>query len=126
MAPLIDYVKKARAAWGDLPAWVETLANAVNGSSQVEVSTRLGLSNSLVSQVLSNSYRGDMAAVSRRVAGALMGERVTCPVMGDIGSDHCEREQSRPFAATSALRTALFHACRTGCPNAKPAPLKVI
>ncbi|MBV1702595.1 MAG: transcriptional regulator [Hyphomicrobiales bacterium] len=124
MAPMIDYVAKSRAAWGILPAWVETLADAVNASSQVDVSVRLGLSNSLISQVLSNSYRGDMAAVSRRVAGALMGERVTCPVMGDIGRDHCEREQGRPFAATSALRTHLFHACRSGCPNAKPTPLK--
>lgn len=126
MAPLIDYVAKARSAWGDLPAWVETLAEAVNGSSQVDVSVRLGFSNSLISQVLSKSYRGDMAAVSRRVAGALMGERVTCPVMGDIGRDHCEREQSRPFAATSALRTALFHACRAGCANAKPSSVKQV
>ncbi len=131
----VDFIAKARTAWSraawspasgglcaanDLPAWVEALASAVNGSSQTEVAKRLGVSNGLVSAVLSASYKGDLAAVHARVAGALMGARVTCPVLGDIGRDRCISEQATPFRATNPHRVQLWQACRSGCPNAKP------
>ncbi len=116
----IDYLGKCRGAWGpQTPAWVEALATAVNATSQTDVARRLGVSNGLVSAVLSASYKGDLAAVHARVAGALMGARVTCPVLGDIGRDRCIAEQATPFRATNPHRVQLWQACHGTCPNAK-------
>ncbi len=79
---------------------------------------RLDYSPSTLSQVLSATYRGDLSRVEQVVRGALLGAQVECPVLGAIGRDRCLQEQDEPFRATSAMRAQLWHACRSGCPNA--------
>ena len=77
---------------------------------------RLGYSDAVISHVLGNKYPGDVARVLATVRGALMGETVLCPILGEIGRDRCFREQATPFAATNSTRARLSHACKT-CPN---------
>lgn len=115
-AGAVDYPAKAKAAWGDPPKWVERLAEQASGSSASAVAGRLGCAPSVVSQVISNSYRGRFDRIEAAVRGAFMGETVDCPVVGEIGMDRCRDEQRQPFRATSAMRAQLFHACQT-CSN---------
>lgn len=115
-----DHVGRAREAWGDqFPDWVEALAEEVAKTTLSLVGSRIGYAASTVSQVLSNSYRGDVGRIEEVVRGALLGTTVECPVLGSIGRDRCLQEQAEPFRATSAMRAQLYHACRSGCPNAR-------
>lgn len=118
MSEALTPTARAAAAWGaDLPAWVAALAEACEGASQNRVAEQVGYSAAVISQVLKRSYRGDYAAVERRVRAALMGETVVCPVLGEIAATDCHRHQSRPFATTNPLRVRLWRACRS-CPHA--------
>lgn len=114
------FAEKAEAAWSPVPDWVSELAALADANGLKVAGERIGYTGSLVSGVLNNKYRGDLAGVEQRVRGALMGLMVECPVLGEIDRSRCLQEQQEPFRATSAYRAQLFHACRTGCPNARP------
>ncbi|WP_440411091.1 transcriptional regulator [Neorhizobium petrolearium] len=112
-----DPIEKAVAAWGgDLPAWVLELAEACRLSNQSAIAKRLGYSPAVVSSILSNTYKGDVARVEQMVRGALMAETVPCPALGDIPRNICLDWQAKPYAATSSHRAAMYHACRNNCP----------
>jgi len=118
MAAGIDYVAKARATWGEeLPDWVLVLAQEMTRTSGAVTAKRINYSPAVLSNIISGTYRGNVARVEEVVRGALMGATVVCPVLGDIGRDRCLDEQKQPFRATSSLRARLFHACRK-CPHA--------
>jgi len=108
-----DFAVIATASWGTVPDWILILAEEANRTTQTAAAARIGYSGGAISSVLRNSYQGDMGAVEQKVRGALMGATIECPVIGEIGRDRCLDEQKKPFAATSALRTRLFHACKT-------------
>jgi hypothetical protein len=114
-------VEKARACWGaDVPAEILALAQECDRTSQNRTAARLGYSASLISGMIANTYPGDRAGVFDKVRGALMGETVVCPVLGEIGRDQCLREQAMPFSTASALRPRLYRACRATGANACP------
>lgn len=116
-SPMAD---KARLAWGAAtPDWVEELAALADARGLRGAAKAIGYAASTVSQTLAKTYAGDMSRVEQMVRGALMGVEVECPVLGAIGRDQCLDHQKRPFAATNAVRTRLYHACRGGCPNAR-------
>lgn len=116
-APRSDQVAKARAAWGEaIPAEVLILAEACRGRTQRALAKQLGYSDATISYVLSNQYgNGDLPKVFAKIRGALMGETVDCPELGEITRDVCLNWQSKPFAATNSLRVKMFHRCRS-CP----------
>jgi hypothetical protein len=115
----LSMVEKAARAWGEVPDWIEEVAALADARGLKGVAKAIGYSASTVSQVISKTYAGDMDRVRERVQGALMGVTVVCPILGEIGRDLCLDHQKRPFAATNAIRTRLYHACRSGCPNAR-------
>lgn len=105
---------KAQAAWGKaMPAEVEVLARACTERPAKEVARQVGYSPAVISHVLANKYPGDMTAVLAKVRGALMGETVGCPILGEIGRDRCMKEQRTPFHASNSTRARLFHTCKT-------------
>lgn len=109
----VDFVAKAKAAWGDaLPDWVLTLAEEATRTSSTATAKRIGYSPALLSHVFANTYAGDMERVEGKVRGALMALTVMCPVLGEIGRDRCLDEQRRPNTGASSLRSKLFRACR--------------
>ena len=116
-----DFLANAREAWGDaLPDWVEELAKFATATSGVMAAKRIGMSASLVSSICKARYTArDLAAVEARVRGALMNESVDCPVLGEIGRDYCLDEQKKRHVGSSAVRTALFHACRSACQHSR-------
>lgn len=102
------------------PDWVRVLAERCDATgSQREVAKTVGYSPAVVSHILRNSYTGNLANVEARVRGALLGETVACPVLGEISRDACLDEQKRPFSTGSGLRVRLHRACRSGCPNSR-------
>lgn len=114
--PLID---KATSAWGgDLPDWVRVLSEACAQSTQSAVAKRIGYSASAISQVLSNSYRGDIKRIEQMVSGALMSVTVICPMQGELSRNICLDWQAKPYAPTSSYRVAMYRACNGGCPHA--------
>ncbi len=95
------------------------LAAAVkNAGTQVKVAKALKVSGAVVSQLLRDSYMGDVATLADRIRGLYMAETVRCPVMGELGRNHCLDYQKRPLAFTNPQRAALHQACKT-CPNRK-------
>jgi hypothetical protein len=117
MTALRTPLEKAKSAWGKaMPAEVSVLAKACAERSAKDVARLIGYSAGAVSNVIANKYRGDLSAVCAKIRGALMGETVNCPVLGEIGRDRCMQEQRTPFHASNSTRARLFHACKT-CPN---------
>jgi hypothetical protein len=97
------------------------LGNAVKRlGSQTKVAKDLGVSVTVVNQLLKDQYLGDVASMSERIRGQYMAETVSCPVMGELGRRHCLDYQVRPLAHTNPQRVRLYHACKT-CPNRKDA-----
>jgi hypothetical protein len=110
---------KVRERWGDVPDWIQVLAELVDAHGLKGAEKRIGSGASTISQVLSNTYRGVLGNIEARVRGALMGMTVDCPVKGEMGRDVCLKWQAKPFAATSSDRARMYHACRSGCPHSK-------
>lgn len=115
-----DFVAKARAAWGErIPDWVMTLAQECSRRSGSAVAEQIKYSPAVVSHVLANRYPGDIGRVEEKVRGALMGETVVCPILGELPLDRCLDEQKKPNNATSSIRSRVFRACRSGCPHSR-------
>lgn len=115
----MPFVDKAEAAWSPAPEWVRRLAEEADRVGQPATAKRIGYSAPTVSQVISNTYRGDLRRIEQIVLGALMAETVNCPVKGEMARHICLKWQEKPFAPTSADRARMFHACRSGCPHSK-------
>ncbi len=109
-------LNKARIGWdGDLPDWVEALARECDLTSQAKTATRLGYSAGAVNLVLSNRYGASTDAIEQSVRGVLMAEKLTCPVLGEIGKDICRkwRERSKTFSAANSQHVRMFKTCPT-------------
>lgn len=114
-------MEKARTGWGaEMPAWIRELAEECDRTSQNKAALRIGRSASLVSTVLARTYSGDMAAVEERVRGALMGETLICPVLGEIDKKVCRdwRGRSTSFSSRNTRAVQMFRACNR-CPMNK-------
>jgi hypothetical protein len=109
----------ATAAWGDdMPGWVRLLATACDQASQSAIGTRLGVSGSLVNQVLHRKYTASLAPIEARVRGALMSQTVNCPgLLMDIPVNECLDHQKAPHSTVNPTRARLYRACRGGCPH---------
>ena len=118
--PFVDYVGKVKAAWGTAaPDWVMVLAEACARSSQSAVAKKVGYSAPTISAVLSNTYNGNMPKVEEAVRWQLIGDTVSCPILGAIRKNECLDWQAKPYAATSSHRVAMYRACRDGCPYSR-------
>jgi len=109
----LDQMDRARAAWGEgMPAEIEALALACRQSTSRAVARRLGYSDAVVSHALARSYPGDLQKLFVTIRGALMGETVECPIVGEITTDQCLDNQRKPFSTANPARARLFRACR--------------
>lgn len=116
----VTALDRARAAWGNPPDWIETLARACDETSQAKVAKALEYTPAVVSTVLRGTYAADLSNVEKAVRGAFMDATVDCPVLGTIPSGRCVREQRQPFDGASHQRVLLFRTCRSGrCPHSK-------
>ena len=106
--------------WGSsAPDWVVVLAEEADRTSATAAARRIGYTGGVLSAVFRNAYKGDVRSVAGKVKGALLGHTVECPVLGEVRRDRCLDEQKKTFTGTSALRTRLYHACRSGCVHSR-------
>jgi hypothetical protein len=119
----LSTLERARLKWADaiMPDWVERLAIECSRSSQNKVAAALDRSATMISQVLSRTYPGDMAAIEDRVRGVYMDQTVICPALGDLPTQVCQdwRDKARVFALGNPMRTRMYRACQ-GCPRNTP------
>ena len=105
-------VAAAREAWGDdAPDWVIELAAECDRVGQRKAAERIGLSASVVNETVRNRYKGRSDNVASRVRGALMGAKVQCPVVGEIGRHRCLANQTKPFSDANPTSVALHREC---------------
>lgn len=112
----------AIASWGGgdkskVPQWIMALATACDDHTQTRVAKQLGYSPSVVSQVLSNKYAGDMTRVREAVGAHILKERIPCPAEGTMPRRRCLELQERagpPYA--SGWHARIWRHCQT-CPN---------
>ncbi|WP_368565532.1 hypothetical protein [Pseudoxanthomonas sp. UTMC 1351] len=95
------------------PDWLDVLRAACQARKQSVVAAEIGYSATVVSQVLSGTYKGDSRAVQQKVEGALMGLTVECPVIGDLPRNRCLEYQRQPFASTNHMRVQFSRTCPT-------------
>lgn len=98
--------------------WMEELRKYRDTHGGKKAAEVIGYSSTVVSQVLSGKYTGDLSAVQQKVEGALLGLSVDCPVLGEIPRNRCLEYQRQGFAATNPMRVRLAQACPT-CPHYK-------
>lgn len=93
------------------------LAEQCNATSQQRAGKLIAYAGSTISQVISNTYNGDLARVEEMVRGAFMAATVDCPVLGDMARNVCLEWQKRPYTDASSLHIRMNRACRV-CPLA--------
>ena len=100
--------------WGpDVPDWIEVLAKACDATSQSKTGHAIGRSGPVVSEVLRQKYKGDMAGIEELVRGKLMRAVVQCPALGILPTHECQswRKASDHFLGTNSLRVRMYRAC---------------
>lgn len=101
--------------------WMSALREACAKSTQAAVARQLGVSPSLLHQVLQGIYKGNNARVRTLVEGVLQTETFTCPVLGEVPKHKCleHQDRDRKFATANPLKGQLYIACPSGCPHSK-------
>ena len=100
--------------------WMDLLAAAVEADprGRAGVATRLGLSRSAISQVLSGTYPADPAKVAARVLDYY--DRFTCPHLGtEISPGACAENANRQCPTTSPREVRHWRACQA-CDHKPP------
>lgn len=96
--------------------WITILAEQARVLGQEEVSKRLGISKTVVSQLINDKYPGDMSRMQKLVEGAFMEHLVECPILGAIPLHQCDKHQGNK-STSNPIRLRLYRACRSGCPH---------
>lgn len=84
--------------------------------SQAKVAKLLGYSSATVSQVLADSYGGQLDGFLTRVEETFGRSEIACPVLGTILLPECVEERRKPFTTANPHRVRMYHACRS-CAN---------
>jgi hypothetical protein len=108
----------ARAAHDPLPDWMEALARECDRTSQNKTARLLGYTPGALSAVLGGSYKAGTDTIEQTVRGALMGETLECPVLGEIGKKVCRdwRGRAAKFSSRNTRSVMMFRACHR-CPR---------
>ncbi|MGF1680194.1 helix-turn-helix domain-containing protein [Photobacterium minamisatsumaniensis] len=104
--------------------WLEAITAELSKAevTQNKLARDLGVSTSMLSQVVRGIYPGSTETLQARVEGRLMDRTVQCPVKGCIRLDECLDHQGKPFSSANRERVKMHRACRSGCPNSKLEP----
>lgn len=99
------------------PSWIAALRAECERTSQRATAERLGVSPSMINQVLNGAYKADTKRLEALVRGELMAWSVECPVVGEITMRQCQDYQRQPLVVVNPQRVDLYRACRNGCPH---------
>lgn len=96
--------------------WLEVLREQVALNGQRPVAEKLGVSNTVISQVVNEKYPGDMTRIQALVESVYMSKSVLCPVLGEIAWHSCQMHQKNTKTG-NPTKLRLYRACRSGCKN---------
>lgn len=96
--------------------WQQILAEQAKAHGQGATAKELGISKSVVSQLINNKYPGDIWRMQKLVEGAYMNRSVVCPIVGEIPLHQCDKHQCNT-STSNPIKLRLYRACRSGCPH---------
>lgn len=96
--------------------WQQILAEQANEHGQEAVAKNLGVSKTVISQLINSKYPGDLQRMKKLVEGAYMHRTVICPIMGEIPLHQCDKHQNNTVTS-NPIKLRLYRACRSGCPH---------
>lgn len=99
-------------------SWIKILKAEIAKSSQAEVSRRLNLSKSTISQVLSDTYAANTDRIEEKVLLEFENKQVNCPILGLISLKECRINQNKEFSCNNMLSVKLYKAC-SNCKKTK-------
>ncbi|MEM1077428.1 MAG: hypothetical protein AAGI09_02775 [Pseudomonadota bacterium] len=112
-------MQRACEGWGaSVPDWIEALVNACDEAhSQRLVAERIGVSVTMVSQAISNTYASPLDSLESRVRDIYLSDQVDCPGQGTISSETCLnwRDTAVSDLPLNPLRARMRRAC-FACP----------
>lgn len=88
--------------------------------SQAKVGKRLGYSSATVSQVLSNTYGGQLDQFLTRVEETFGTAEMDCPILGRIPLPICVTERRKPFCTANPHQVRMYQTCRRCSNNTDP------
>ncbi|PKG74212.1 transcriptional regulator [Shewanella sp. GutCb] len=94
--------------------WQHILKEQAAAHGQEHVGKELGVSKTVVSQLINDKYPGDLKRMQKLVEGAYMNRMVHCPILGDIALHQCDKHQGNT-STSNPIRLRLYRACRSGC-----------
>lgn len=103
--------------------WQQILAEQAKEHGQKAIAKTLGVSKTVISQLINHSYPGDMQRMQKLVEGAYMHRTVICPVMGEIPLHQCDKYQNNTVTS-NPIKLRIYRACRGGCPHSTQAEIK--
>lgn len=92
--------------------WLTELRHQCTLTSQAKVAKALGVSGAMISLALKGKYTGDLSRLEKLVRGEYLGDTVTCPVLGELELDNCQRYQRDKITTHNPLRVQLYRACK--------------
>ena len=123
---MTDYLAEPEAIEADdrlktaaAPGWIDELRDRCDRKSQAAVARRLGVSTTVISQVLCGKYPSPTGRIQALIEGAYMDRAVYCPVLGPLAADRCEHYQAATFQATNSQRVRVYRACHHTCPHSR-------
>ncbi|MDR8523446.1 helix-turn-helix domain-containing protein [Shewanella fidelis] len=96
--------------------WQQILAEQANEHGQDAVAKYLGVSKTVISQLINSKYPGDLQRMKKLVEGAYMQRTVVCPIMGELPLHQCDKHQNNTITS-NPIKLRLYRACRSGCPH---------
>ncbi|UWQ34594.1 hypothetical protein K3555_08960 [Leisingera sp. M527] len=106
----------AQDVWGSgIPDWITVLATECDRASQNQVSKRLQISATAVSQVISRTYSASLENIEKRVREVYMNAPVNCPALAqEISSETCLSWRLKSGAKTGSdpFSINMDRACR--------------
>lgn len=103
--------------------WISILAEQARTHGQEDVGKLLGISKTVISQLINGKYPGDMQRMQKLVEGAYMNRLVDCPVLGQVPLHECDKHQGNK-STSNPIRLRLYRACRSGCEHSALAAKK--
>ncbi|STQ75507.1 transcriptional regulator [Grimontia hollisae] len=99
--------------------WLDVLKEQVESTSLSSVANAMGVSKTMISQVINGKYPGNLERVQGLVESMYMGHTVECPVLGEIPKHKCAAHQAATHVGSSPQAIRLWKACRSGCQHSQ-------
>ena len=113
-----SYLAKAKRDWVSPPDWILALIGFIEQHGVAKASRRIDYAPSVISQLINNTYEGNLSRIEDNVRAECTKAEVECPRFGPIPLASCLRNQRRkpPLRGQDYIT---HQVCHGGCPNCR-------